>query len=356
MLRLGIAGIGVIANDYIRLMAGGRTTGIAITALCSRNAENCRKAVEAYGLAEAEVFTDYTAMLASGRVDGVLICTPHPQHPAMTLEALEKGIHVLVEKPVGVDPRQVRQAIERLEQQPSLVCGVMYNRRMSATFRKAKELVECGAIGRLKRASWIITNLYRTDAYYRSSPWRGSWESEGGGLLMTQASHQLDLLQWLCGPPTAVLAHCRTVERSIEVENEATLLLQFAEGGMGQFIASGHETPGSNRLELAGSHGTLTITDDRDISLWTLEQAEDDFARQNNDLFGKPDCHCVTPPTQPDDNLTQQAAMLQNFADAVAGKTAIACTLREGLGSLEIIRGAYASAREGGWQQLAITK
>lgn len=218
MLRLGIVGIGKIANDYISLIAENDVQEIEIAALCSRNMAHVREVAEQYGL-KSVVFSDYTAMLHSGQIDAVLICTPHGQHPIMARQAIEAGIHVLVEKPVGIFADEVAEVVRLLQDRPGLICGVMYNRRASMAYRHVHDLVQNGSLGELVRASWIITNLYRTDAYYTSSPWRGSWENEGGGLLMTQASHQIDLMQWICGMPVSVTAHCSTIDRSIQVEN-----------------------------------------------------------------------------------------------------------------------------------------
>lgn len=347
MLRLGIAGIGVIATDYISLLATEQVMGVRITALCSRSKENMDRAVSAFALADVKMFVEYGEMLKSGLIDGVLICTPHPQHPAMVLQALEANLHVLVEKPVGLFADELAQSVQLLRQKPELVCGVLYNRRMSQVYQKAHAMVKAGAIGSLKRVTWVITNLYRTNAYYRSSPWRGSWQSEGGGLLMTQASHQLDLLQWICGMPTQVFAVCRTSERDIQVENEATLFLRFGENGVGQFIASAHECPGSNRLELCGSRGKITISDDSTMEYYRLESDEREFAEENRELFGTVPYDSERFTFGDSDNKVQQAATLQNFVDAVVDGGEISCSLGEGLNSLTVIQAAYLSSWTG---------
>jgi UDP-N-acetyl-2-amino-2-deoxyglucuronate dehydrogenase len=206
MIKLGIAGIGVIANDYIGLISCGAVTDVRITALCSRNPANTARAIEKHDLQQVAIFTDYQEMLTSGLIDAVLICTPHGEHPGMALQAIEQDLHILVEKPIGVDPSEVQTLIEQMAQKPNLVGGVLYNRRTASAYRKIKSLIQDGAMGELVRVTWLITNLYRTQAYYGTSPWRGTWQGEGGGLLMTQASHQIDLLQWLCGMPNSVQA------------------------------------------------------------------------------------------------------------------------------------------------------
>lgn len=343
MLRLGFAGIGMIAKKYISLICQGQVPGVEVTALCSRNPENSQQAVRSCGLTGAAVFTDYGELLRSGAADAVMICTPHGQHPSMTQAALEAGLHVLTEKPAGIWMEEVDRAVAALEQRPDLVCGVMYNRRMSKAYQKAKSLIQEGFLGELVRATWLITTLYRPNAYYASGAWRGSWQGEGGGLLMTQVSHQLDLFQWLCGMPVSVLARCGTVNRPIEVENEAELFLTFANGAHGQFIASGHEQPGTDRLEICGTKGRIVVTDDREVELCRLAQEEREFAVSCTQPFGEISSTVERLSFDGGSNEIQQAAALANFAEAVAGRSPIMCSLQEGARSLQIIQAAYLS-------------
>ena len=345
MLRLGFAGIGTIAMNYLGLICDGRVPSVRVTAMSGRTSEGMNRAVKAYpALSGAKQFTDYQAMLTSGEVDAVMICTPHGQHPAMTLAALEQGLHVLVEKPVGIHMSEIRRLEALLAKHPELVCGVMYNRRMSGAYRKVKELMDQGTVGELVRATWLITNLYRTFAYYGSSPWRGTWATEGGGILMTQASHQLDLMQWICGMPVKVLARCSTVDRALQVENEAELFLEYANGAHGHFIASAHECPGTNRLEICGTRGRITVVEDREVQVLRLAQDERDFARQCPSPFEKVPFTQEALTFDDSDNKVQQAAMLENFAGAVAGTQPLACPFAQGVHSLEIIQGAYLSS------------
>lgn len=342
MFRLGIVGIGVIARDYINLISAGMVQDVDLSALCSRRAEPARQLTERYGL-HAVHYQNYETMLAEGMLDGVLICTPHGMHPAMTRQALEAGLHVLVEKPVGIYADEVQQALDALAARPELTCGVLYNRRASKAFGHIRRLVERGEIGELVRCTWILTNLYRTNAYYQSGSWRGSWQSEGGGLLMTQASHQLDLLQWVCGMPSSVMARCSTVDRPITVENEAELFFTFPNGAHGHFIASAHECPGTNRLEICGTRGRITVTDDTAVEVVRLVQDERNFARNCPDFFEKVPGEVEKLTFDDGENAVQQAATIQNFIRASEGQGSIQCSLAEGLRSLQIIHGAYIS-------------
>lgn len=347
MFRLGIVGVGTIAKDYIGLIATGKVKDANLAALCSRRAEPVRQLTEQYGL-HARYYQDYERMLADGGLDGVIVCTPHGMHPAMTVQALEAGKHVLVEKPVGIYADEVQRAIDVLSARPELVCGVLYNRRASKAFSHVRRLMEQGRIGELVRCTWVLTDLYRTCAYYRSGSWRGSWQSEGGGLLMTQASHQLDLLQWICGMPSSVMARCSTVERPIAVENEAELFFTFPNGAHGHFIASAHECPGVNRLEICGTRGRITVTDDTVVEIVRLVQDERDFARACPAPFEKVPYTVDRQTFDDGENTVQQAATIQNFIRAAQGQEPIQCSLAQGLRSLQIIHGAYLSHWQGG--------
>ena len=342
MVRLGIAGIGMIAADYISLIADGRVPHVQLTALCSRHQQKMENIAEQYNLS-VNMYMSYEQMVASGTVDAVLICTPHGQHPEMTRKALEADIHVLVEKPVGIYTDTVVECVELLKQKRELVCGVMYNRRASRAYGHIRNIVASGEIGELVRCTWLITNLYRTDAYYGTSPWRGNWETEGGGILMTQASHQLDLMQWICGMPCEVLARCDTVDRPISVENDAELFLRYPNGARGHFIASAHECPGTNLLEICGTKGRISIREDSIVEILRLDQDERDFAKRCPLPFAKVNGQMETLVFDDSDNKLQQADTIENFALTVLGKDQIQCSLAEGLGSLKIIHGAYVS-------------
>lgn len=347
MIRLGIAGIGTIANDYIGLIQAGLVGNVRITALSSRNPASLARAVDVHHLESARVFTDYGEMLASSLIDAVLICTPHQEHPAMARQAIERGLHILVEKPIGVDPGEVRCLVEQLAAHPELTGGVMYNRRQSGAYRQVHQLMAGKAIGELIRVTWLVTNLYRTPAYYKTSAWRGTWAGEGGGLLMTQASHQLDILQWLCGVPEAVQARCQTVGRAIDVENEAVLFLQYPDQAQGQFIASAREAAGTNRLEISGTRGQIVVENDSLVRITTLVCDERDFAREALEPFAQP-TRTVTEHVHTDqDNKVQQAAAIQNFVDACEDRAEIACSLADAAHSLAIIQAAYLSSWTG---------
>ena len=250
---------------------------------------------------------------------------------------------MLVEKPVGIFADEVAEILPVLAERPELVCGVMYNRRAAQAYRHVKNLVQSGELGELVRCSWIITNLYRTEAYYTSGAWRGTWQGEGGGLLMTQASHQLDLMQWICGMPVSVLARCSAIGRPIQVENEAELFLTYLNGAHGHFIASAHECPGTNLLEICGTRGRISVRDDSEVEIIRLEEDERTFARSCPSPFEQVSGTVERLTFDDRNNKAQQAATIQNFVAAAQGAGPIQCSLEEGLRSLQIIHGAYLS-------------
>ena len=282
-------------------------------------------------------------MVTSGHIDAVLICTPHGLHPSMTLRAVQAGLHVLTEKPVGIYAGEVEHVLIKLKEHPGLRCGVLYNRRASRVYQYVRNLVSAGALGELVRATWLVTNLYRTDAYYQSSPWRGTWSGEGGGLLMTQASHQLDLMQWICGMPSHIWAKCSTVDRPIVTENEAELFFTYPNGAHGQFIASAHECPGVNRLEICGTHGSVAVENDTDVSITYLNEDERSFAKTSPSPFTLVPYTKKSVCFEQESNKVQQASTIQNFIDAIEKSAPLLCPLEEGIRSLQIIHGAYVS-------------
>ena len=204
MLKLGIIGAGNIAGTHVRNIHEGRVPGVVIAAMADRKAS--RRAWIAETVPEARIFCEGSELIASGVCDAVLIATPHYQHPVLAQEAFAHGQHVMCEKPAGVYTLQVREMNAAADAHPELAFGMMFNQRTNCVYRKIKEMIEGGELGEMKRMSWLVTDWYRTQAYYDSGAWRATWAGEGGGVLLNQCPHQLDLLQWLCGLPVRVHA------------------------------------------------------------------------------------------------------------------------------------------------------
>lgn len=347
MIRVGIAGIGFIAEEYIRQFTGGMIHGGVITALSSRNEAHMRQVNQRYSL-DAALFTDYDDMLNSGLIDMVMICTPHFYHPGMAVRALKKGIHTLIEKPVGVYPEELRELTDCANAHPELKCGVLYCRRTNPVFAKIKGLLEDGSLGALKRITWIITDMYRPQCYYDITDWRGTYSGEGGGLLMNQVSHHIDMLVWLCGLPESMQSHCYTArERNIDVENEVSITMEYPGEAIGQFIASTRECPGSSRLEISGSRGQIILEGERALTLRILETDEREHAVTTSVPFGFIPYREEKISFDMANNPIMQARIVTQFLTAVAENTRPLCPLEDAVKAQQFIQAAYLSS----WQE-----
>lgn len=289
-VRYGIVGIGKQGSNYAKRLKKGMDKNGVLTAVCDID-EGRRKWAES-NLEGVKVFSDRADMFASGLIDAVIIDTPHYAHPGIAKEALSAGLHVLCDKPAGVYTKAVREAAEFGVTKPELKFGILYNQRTNKVYVKAKEIIDSGRLGQLKRIVWIITNWYRPQAYYDQGGWRGTWAGEGGGVLINQDPHQLDLFTWLAGRPVKrVWSVCKTVGRKINVENDVTAVCEFEGGAEGVFITSTHDAPGTNRLEITGDGGKLIIEGNSDITmkLTFVENAtpEPKFSAENKVFMGK---------------------------------------------------------------------
>lgn len=345
MVRIGIAGIGQIAEDYISLFAEGKIKDGKITALSSRNQERVGSIVNTYKLGDIRTFTSLEDMLEEDDVDAVIITTPHTLHPAMAELALRRGKHVLVDKPLGIKASELTELVNLSEENAHLVSAVMLNRRSSDLYQRVKDIAESGQLGELRRALWQITNLYRTYAYYGTSTWRGSYLTEGGGVLMNQAVHQLDLLLWIIGMPEKAHAFMKEgFHRPMTTENDVILNLFYESGASATFLASTHESPGTNRLELSFDKGQMVVEEDRVLTIRRLSECEEDFAKKESTYFTHVPCEVeqfeipVTP------NKVEQARTINNFIASILGKEKVLASFKEGLKSVQVINSAYLSA------------
>ena len=347
MIRVGIAGIGYIAEEYIKLFTQGKIPGAAVTALSSRSRAHMESVRDRYHL-EAPLFTDYEAMLDSGCIDMVMICTPHFYHPGMAVKAISRGIHTMIEKPVGVFPEELEELMTCVNAHPEVKSGVLYCRRANPVFARIKQLLTENAIGSLKRVTWIITDMYRPQCYFDAVDWRGTYSGEGGGMLMNQVSHHIDLLTWLCGLPEAMQAHCYSArERNIEVENEVSVTMEYPGNAIGQFIASTRECPGTSRLELSGSKGQIILDNEKILTVRKLETDEKQFAVTTKIPFSTIPYSEEILQFDAADNPTVQAMIINNFVSALSGEATVLCPVEEAVKAQQFIQGAYLSS----WQE-----
>lgn len=328
-VRLGVVGIGSMATG-VHLPNIAKTRDVELTAVCDVVKERAEQAAATYKCA---AYTDYRALLKAGVCDAVLIVTPHYGHTTIGIEALKAGLHVLVEKPISVHKSDCERLIAA-HQKKKQVFAAMFNQRTDLYYRKIKQMVEAGDLGRLDRITWVITDWFRTESYYSSGGWRASWAGEGGGVLLNQCPHNLDLWQWLFGMPDRVRGFCSIGRKhKIEVEDEVTAHLSYNNGCTGVFITSTGEAPGANRLEVAGEHGRLTL-ENNELRFIRNEVSANVFLKNSPGKFGGPPVWNITIPVA--GHGGQHAEVLQNFIDAIVSGVALIAPAAEGIKSVEL--------------------
>ncbi len=253
MINVAVVGVGRMGSKHAYNMAK-RVKGASLVAICDTDTQKANIMAKKLN---TKAYYDVDEMLKAEKLDGVVIATPHYSHVEIALKCIEKGINILCEKPISVTTLEAKKLLKAAKES-NLVCSMMYNQRTNRMYQKAKELIESGAIGNIQRVNFTITDWYRAQFYYNMGGWRASWSGEGGGTLINQCVHQLDLLQWLCGMPVLIKSYNQTKGRRITTENDVTAIMRF-NGFDCVFTASTHEIPGVNRLEIAGDKGIITI-------------------------------------------------------------------------------------------------
>ena len=336
-LALGIIGLGNMGYGHIRNITAGLVPEVEVAAICDIDPAKLDRASEK--LPKAARYADAEKMMDQAKLDAVLIATPHYLHPVYAIEAFKRGLNVLTEKPAGVYTKAVREMNEAAEKSGK-VFGIMYNQRTNPVYQKLRDLIQSGELGEIKRTNWIITNWYRSQAYYNSGGWRATWSGEGGGVLLNQDPHQLDLWQWTCGLPVRVRAFMQFGKgRDIEVENDVTAYVEYENGATGLFVTSTHEAPGTNRFEVSTDMGRLVIENSK-LTFDRNRMSEPAF----NALLeeGTPECwHCEIP-TKPAPN--GHATVLSNFANAVLKGEKLLAPGVEGIRGLTLSNAMHLSA------------
>ena len=340
MVRLGLIGAGNIGSAHIQSILEGKCPEIVLSAVADRRAS--RREWAAARLPQARIYTEGAQLIADRAADAVLIAVPHYQHPTLAIAALEKGLHVLVEKPAGVYTLQVREMIAAANRHPELTFAMMFNQRTNCVYRRIREMLDKGELGELKRVSWLITDWYRTQEYYNSGAWRATWAGEGGGVLLNQCPHQLDLLQWLCGLPVRVRAFCHTGKwHDIEVEDDVTAYLEFKNGATGVFVTSTGDAPGTNRLEITGTRGKLVCENDA-LSFQRLSVDERAWCFSCREGFRKPPAETV--PVETDGRNEQHPAVINAFAAHILRGEPLVADGREGIRGLMLSNAMHLSS------------
>ena len=339
-IRLGIIGVGNMGTGHCQNILEGLCPEIEITAAADRRASRREWAAE--HLPGAALFTEGEELIASGTCDAVLIAVPHYQHPPLAISAFRHGLHVMVEKPAGVYTLQAREMNAAADEHPELTFGMMFNQRTNCVYRQVKEMIDAGELGQMKRVSWLITDWYRTQYYYDSGAWRATWAGEGGGVLLNQCPHQLDLLQWLCGLPVRVQAHCHEGKwHDIEVEDDVTAYLEFANGATGVFVTTTADAPGTNRLEITGTRGKLVCEYDK-LTFIRNTVDEREWCVTCQEGFRKPDSEEI--PVETDGQNPQHPAVLNAFAAHILRGEPLVADGREGIRGLMLSNAMHLSS------------
>ncbi|HNT36756.1 MAG TPA: Gfo/Idh/MocA family oxidoreductase, partial [bacterium] len=288
-------------------------------------------------------FSSHGELLSSGKVDAVVIATPHYFHPPIGIDAFDAGMHVLTEKPMAVTIGAAEKFAAKARESKK-VFTIMFQKRFSGAFQTAKKLVEEKAIGELYRVSMIATG-FRTQRYYDSGAWRATWLHEGGGVIINQASHELDFFTALVGLPSQVCAKVRTRLHRIEVEDFGHCIMEFPNGAVGYLCISTDEAPGTHRIELCGDSGRILI-DGNKILLSRLDTPSlKDFALQSDTVWGSPKAQ--TEEVAIPDGKANHGHVLQNFVNTILGKEELVIDGAVGLTELELGNAIHLSSHIG---------
>ena len=340
-IKVGIIGLGNIGTTHARNMLGGKCPELELVAVADIKPARLSWAREAL-CENLAVFETAEQMLDSGMIEACIVSVPHYDHAKYAIECMKRGIHVMVEKPAGVYTKQVREMNAEADRHPEVVFGMMFNQRTDPKFRKIRELVQSGAYGSIRRTNWIITNWYRPQAYYDSGDWRATWAGEGGGVLLNQCPHQLDLWQWICGMPVRVDAKLHYgLWHDIEVEDDVTAYVEYANGATGVFIASTGDARGTNRLEIQMDRAKIVVEDGA-FSVFEFDMTEQAFSATNKEPFGFVSGHEAQLTLGPE--ATNHAGVLNAWAGAILRGEPLVADGREGLNGLMISNAMHLSS------------
>lgn len=329
-VRFGFVGVGGMGCNHLKEF-NSAVQNAEVTAVCDVKKEQADKVAAEYNV---RAFYDYRELIDSGLVDAIFVGTPHYNHTPITVYAFEKGVHVITDKPIAVHKADAEKMLEAHRKRPDLKFGAMFQLRTDPLNRKIKQLIESGELGRIRRINWIVTTWFRTQAYYNSGGWRATWEGEGGGVLLNQCPHQLDLFQWYFGMPSKVRAFCTLGKyHNIEVEDDVTAYFEFPNGATGVFITSTGEYPGTNRLEITSDRGRLLFEDGK-ITFNRLEAPIDEYIMNSEQHCRGPQAWNIDIPVQ--SNGFSATMIFNSFVDSILNGTEPLADGDDGINSVEL--------------------
>jgi len=327
-VRLGIIGLGNIGQHHYGYLTAGKVSRAELVAVSDAVPAKLEK------YQPLKTFTDGEDLICSGLVDAVIIATPHFQHTTLGIAALQQGLHVMVEKPISAHKSDAERLIAAHGHNPKLVFAGMFQLRAEPRYLRIQKLIQDGDLGDIVRISWIMTDWFRTDAYYASGGWRATWKGEGGGVLLNQCLHNLDAMQWLLGMPVRVRGFCQLGRfHEIEVEDNVSAYLEYRNGATGTFVSSTGEAPGSNRFEIAGTRGKVLLEGDK-LSFTRNESDMLEFSRTARVGFAKPEVWNVSIPFE--NAANGHAVLMQNFVNAILDGEPLIAPGEEGIHSVEL--------------------
>lgn len=328
-IKLGIIGFGNMGTGHTSNIMIGKCPEIDLVAICDKNPDRIEFAKAKYPDANFTYFTDAIEMLDSGVINACLVAVPHYDHTKYSIECMKRGIHVMCEKPAGVYTKQIREMNEESKKYPEVVFGMMFNQRTNPVYRKMHDLVQSGVYGEIRRTNWLITNWYRSQAYYNSSDWRATWAGEGGGVLLNQCPHQLDMWQWICGMPVKVQAHLRYGQwHDIEVEDDVTAYVEYENGATGVFITTTGDGCGTNRFEIQLDKAKLIAENDQ-LTVIEFDQSVSEFNKTNTEVFGSINTREVA--VELEGEYTEHSGVLNAWAGNILHGTPLIADGEEGI-------------------------
>ena len=357
-VRMGIIGIGVMGSRHAEYLFEGEVKNAVLAAVCDIKPNRLEWAKEKFGEAVAR-FDKAEELIASGLVDAVLIAVPHYQHAEYAICAFQHDLHVICEKPAGVYARQVEE-MNAVAEKSGKVFSMMYNQRTNPYFLRLHELVKSGELGELRRMTWIVTNWYRSQSDYDSSDWRATWDGEGGGIMINQCPHNLDMWQWICGVPNRIRSFCQFGRyHTIEVEDSVTVYAEYGNGMTAQFISTTGEPQGSNRLEITADRGKVVIEETGNnefkFTYWEFEQSEREFNATYAGGFGEPKARITEfVPDHMFPYFDGHKKITQNFVNAILYGEELIAPGPEGLKAVQIFNAIYLSSWTDGWVNVPV--
>ncbi len=335
-VRIGLIGLGGMGQAHINKIK--EIPEAELTAVSDVDSEITKKISQEY---KVPGFTDYEKLLESSLIDAVLIATPHYFHPEIGIKAMERGIHCLCEKPIAVSVAAADKFLQAAKES-GVIFAVMHQQRTLPEIRLAKKLIESGRLGKIRRTSMIEPN-YRSQAYYDSGIWRATWKGEGGGVLINQAPHGIDLFLLLGGMPSRVTAKVRTRLHKIEVEDEACALLEYPSGAWGYYYTTTNEVPTATSMEISGDKGKF-LYQDGSLKFYSFKSSIAEFTFSSKDMWASPEI--IEEELELPQCETGHKEIIRNFCCSILFKEELIAPGEEGIWTVEFINALILSGKQ----------